>query len=244
MPSPGTGTSPREPSDQWSASCQAVEEGVSGFTGVPDPDTRHNNGRLSPDWPRGSLSSLSRLPVIRRAPALGTRPGSLLSVRDRRDVPGRCAIRPAAARLGERTKLGHGGQLRGLREETPTPGWRWGEPGVLFSYGCRRALKELGTRRFGSPAGNPGLGPRLAGDWTIVQYRLLSRRQRARGRRSLLQGAAGWMWDRPSRRGTHSLWTMGAMCVQLVDVQCILQFTLRHAVCCGLHRPTSRVIHR
>ena len=118
--SPGTGTSPREPSDQWSASCQAVEEGVSGFTGVPDPDTRHNNGRLSPDWPRGSLSSLSRLPVIRRAPALGTRPGSLLSVRDRRDVPGRCAIRPAAARLGETTKLGHGGQLRGLREETPS----------------------------------------------------------------------------------------------------------------------------
>ena len=57
--SPGTGTSPREPSDQWSASCQAVEEGVSGFTGVPDPDTRHNNGRLSPDWPRGSLFPLS-----------------------------------------------------------------------------------------------------------------------------------------------------------------------------------------
>ena len=32
------------------------------------------------------------------------------------------------------------------------------------------------------------------------------------------------------------------MCVQPVDAQCILQFTFRHAVCCGLHRPTSQVI--
>lgn len=34
------------------------------------------------------------------------------------------------------------------------------------------------------------------------------------------------------------------MCVQSVDVQCALQFTLFHAVGCVLHRPTSRVIHR
>ena len=35
-----------------------------------------------------------------------------------------------------------------------------------------------------------------------------------------------------------------AMCVQDVDVQCVLQFTLLHAAGCALHRHTSRVIHR
>lgn len=34
-----------------------------------------------------------------------------------------------------------------------------------------------------------------------------------------------------------------AICVQNVDVR-VLQFTRKHAVCCVLHRPTSRVIHR
>lgn len=34
------------------------------------------------------------------------------------------------------------------------------------------------------------------------------------------------------------------MCVQDVDVQCVLQFTLLHAAGCALHRHTSRVIHR
>jgi len=34
-----------------------------------------------------------------------------------------------------------------------------------------------------------------------------------------------------------------AMCVQDVDVQGVLQFTLIHAVGCALHRPTSQVIH-
>lgn len=34
------------------------------------------------------------------------------------------------------------------------------------------------------------------------------------------------------------------MCVQGVDVQCVLQFTLIHAAGCALHRRTSRVIHR
>ena len=35
-----------------------------------------------------------------------------------------------------------------------------------------------------------------------------------------------------------------AICVQVVDVQCVLQFTLIHAAGCALHRRTSRVIHR
>ena len=34
------------------------------------------------------------------------------------------------------------------------------------------------------------------------------------------------------------------MCVQDVDVQCVLQFTLIHAAGCALHRHASRVIHR
>ena len=34
------------------------------------------------------------------------------------------------------------------------------------------------------------------------------------------------------------------MCVQDVDDQCVLQFTLVNAVGCALHRRTSRVIHR
>ena len=46
---------------------------------------------------------------------------------------------------------------------------------------------------------------------------------------------------RPSdRRGNEAT---SAMCVQDVDDQCVLQFTLRRAVCCVLHRPASQVIH-
>ena len=37
---------------------------------------------------------------------------------------------------------------------------------------------------------------------------------------------------------------LAAICVQSVDVQCVLQFTLVHAAGCVLHRRTSRVIHR
>ena len=35
-----------------------------------------------------------------------------------------------------------------------------------------------------------------------------------------------------------------AICVQDIDVQCVLQFTLILAAGCALHRHTSRVIHR
>lgn len=35
-----------------------------------------------------------------------------------------------------------------------------------------------------------------------------------------------------------------AMCVQGIDVQCVLQFTLINAAGCALHRCTSQVIHR
>lgn len=46
------------------------------------------------------------------------------------------------------------------------------------------------------------------------------------------------------RTGGASAKTEAAMCVQGVDVQCVLQFTLIHAAGCALHRRTSRVIHR
>lgn len=39
-------------------------------------------------------------------------------------------------------------------------------------------------------------------------------------------------------------WPEAAMCVQGINVQCVLQFTLIHAASCALHRLTSRVIHR
>ena len=38
--------------------------------------------------------------------------------------------------------------------------------------------------------------------------------------------------------------SMAAICVQDVDVQSSLRFTLIHTVGCTLHRPTNRVIHR
>jgi hypothetical protein len=34
-----------------------------------------------------------------------------------------------------------------------------------------------------------------------------------------------------------------AICVQDIDVQCVLQFTLIHAAGCALHRHTSRGIY-
>ena len=50
---------------------------------------------------------------------------------------------------------------------------------------------------------------------------------------------------RPSDgRGPRGVDPEAAICVQDVDVQCVLQFTLIHAAGCALHRRTSRVIHR
>ena len=46
------------------------------------------------------------------------------------------------------------------------------------------------------------------------------------------------------RRAWLRLRTEAAMCVQGIDVHCVLQFTLIHAAGCALHRRTSRVIHR
>lgn len=44
--------------------------------------------------------------------------------------------------------------------------------------------------------------------------------------------------------GVASGWPEAAICVQDLDVQCVLQFTLINAAGCALHRRTNRVIHR
>ena len=49
---------------------------------------------------------------------------------------------------------------------------------------------------------------------------------------------------RPSDRRGPGRDPGAAMCVQGIDVQCVLQFTLINAAGCALHRCTSRVIHR
>ena len=50
--------------------------------------------------------------------------------------------------------------------------------------------------------------------------------------------------SRPSDRRGPGRDPGAAMCVQGIDVQCVLQFTLINAAGCALHRRTSRVIHR
>lgn len=52
------------------------------------------------------------------------------------------------------------------------------------------------------------------------------------------------MTSRPSDGRGLGMEPEAAICVQDVDVQCVLQFTLIHAAGCALHRRTSRVIHR
>ncbi len=47
-----------------------------------------------------------------------------------------------------------------------------------------------------------------------------------------------------SRTGVAKGEPLAAMCVQDVDVQSVLQFTLIHKVGFALHRHTNRVIHR
>lgn len=52
------------------------------------------------------------------------------------------------------------------------------------------------------------------------------------------------IWNPTLRRAWPRDLPGAAICVQDVDVQCVLQFTLIHAAGCALHRHTSRVIHR
>ena len=69
-----------------------------------------------------------------------------------------------------------------------------------------------------------------------VLERPRAREQRARSRDGYRSPTLRRAWLRVK--------TEAAMCVQGVDVHCVLQFTLIHAAGCALHRRTSRVIHR
>lgn len=69
--------------------------------------------------------------------------------------------------------------------------------------------------------------------------------------RSRLRRPNAWTREHPREIANPTLrraWPRdlpgAAICVQDVDVQCVLQFTLIHAAGCALHRHTSRVIHR
>ena len=72
--------------------------------------------------------------------------------------------------------------------------------------------------------------------------------RRPRARPFLARGearAGGAIASQPTlRQAWHRERTDAAICVQDVNVQCVLQFTLIHTVGCALHRHTSRVIHR
>ena len=60
---------------------------------------------------------------------------------------------------------------------------------------------------------------------------------------STMDTAANVLVCRPSDGRGPGRRPEAAMCVQGVDVQCVLQFTLIHAAGCALHRRASRVIH-
>ena len=85
-----------------------------------------------------------------------------------------------------------------------------------------------------------GRSPRPLGSVCISShgafYRLRELKARARSSRDR------YLTD--PETGVASGETEAAICVQNVDVQCVLQFTLIHAAGCVLHRHTSRVIHR
>jgi len=74
------------------------------------------------------------------------------------------------------------------------------------------------------------------------------RRLRADGPRRSIASAKRAADDRflstDPETGVASELSEAAMCVQDIDVQCVLQFTLIHAAGCALHRHASRVIHR
>lgn len=58
------------------------------------------------------------------------------------------------------------------------------------------------------------------------------------------QSRSRWLDFADPQTGVAKRLPLAAICVQSVDVQCVLQFTLIHAAGCVLHRRTSRVIHR
>lgn len=63
-------------------------------------------------------------------------------------------------------------------------------------------------------------------------------------RTSVRQGAPRLIYDPTLRQTNPRAEPKGAMCVQRISAQCVLQFTPSIAAGCVLHRTESRVIHR
>ena len=119
-----------------------------------------------------------------------------------------------------------------MRDQQPPSPWRqWdGERAGHLPHHKRSG----GSARVGLSLPGPDTGRRI--ESIHPQPRApQSARPRAPGVR-LLNPTLRQMWPR-ERPGA-------AMCVQGIDVQCVLQFTLVNAAGCALHRCTSQVIHR
>ena len=91
-------------------------------------------------------------------------------------------------------------------------------------------------------------GGRIAGSQARLHFKLRSRPMEGGTRLRELKAQVKSLLARYSltdpETGVAPGETGAAICVQNVDVQCVLQFTLIHAAGCVLHRHTSRVIHR
>ena len=123
-------------------------------------------------------------------------------------------------------------QSRQVHDQQPPSPWRQWD-------GERAGHLPHHERSGGSARGGLSLPGPGTGQWTECIHphprAPQSARPRAPGVR-LLNPTLRQMWPR-ERPGA-------AMCVQGIDVQCVLQFTLVNAAGCALHRCTSRVIHR
>lgn len=93
-----------------------------------------------------------------------------------------------------------------------------------------------GPRRGGGPDDDGPAERRRASEGAARSARAGDRRRRGAGREATV--------IRPSDGRGSGSGPAAAMCVQGVDVRCVLQFTSSNAAGCALHRRTSRVIHR
>ena len=113
-------------------------------------------------------------------------------------------------------------------------------PIILVAH---RATGMRGHRQSSRPMSLPGPGPRQSPGAVQPIRKLPARhpgRPNALGRERPVLDCV----SRPSDRRGPGRDPGAAMCVQGIDVQCVLQFTLINAAGCALHRCTSRVIHR
>ena len=79
-----------------------------------------------------------------------------------------------------------------------------------------------------------------AGDLSLPRHRP----RPSTARRSVGRSEAAIDVETDPETGVATGLPEAAICVQDVDVQCVLQFTLIHAAGCALHRHASQVIHR